>query len=115
MDEEGVLLAVDHNTGGRGLGIAVRDLNGLAFAKELPPLVRGSVVPAPEEFLRTLVEAEIASRDESNVRTGMRQAAFPVARRLEEFDVAASSIPWGLSVGHQRDRNMAIDSMMAIP
>jgi hypothetical protein len=37
----------------------------------------------PEEFLRTLVEAEIASRDESNVRTRMRQAAFPIAKRLE--------------------------------
>jgi len=36
----------------------------------------------PEEFLRTLVEAEIASRDESNVRTRMKQAAFPVAKRL---------------------------------
>src|SRR3954469_9895426 len=47
----------------------------------------------PEDFLRTLVEAEIASRDESNVRTRMRQAAFSVAKRLEEFDVAASSIP----------------------
>lgn len=47
----------------------------------------------PEEFLRTLVEAEIAARDESNVRTRLRQAAFPVAKRLEEFDVAASSIP----------------------
>src|SRR3954451_4408679 len=47
----------------------------------------------PEEFLRTLIEAEIASRDESNVRTRMRQAAFPVAKRLEDFDVAASSIP----------------------
>ena len=32
----------------------------------------------PEEFLRTLVEAEIAARDASNVRTRMRQAAFPV-------------------------------------
>lgn len=47
----------------------------------------------PEEFLRTLVEAEIASRDESNVRTRMRQAAFPVTKRLEHFDVTASSIP----------------------
>src|SRR5215213_3612634 len=47
----------------------------------------------PEELLRTLVEAEIAARDESNVRTRMRQAAFPVAKRLEEFDVATSSIP----------------------
>ena len=47
----------------------------------------------PEEFLRTLVEAEITARDESNARTRMRSAAFPVVKRLEEFDVAASSIP----------------------
>ena len=47
----------------------------------------------PEEFLRTLVEAEIAARDASNVRTRMRQAAFPVTKTLAEFDVAASSIP----------------------
>lgn len=47
----------------------------------------------PEEFLRTLIEAEIAARDESNVRTRMRQASFPVVKRLEEFDVTASSIP----------------------
>jgi len=47
----------------------------------------------PEEFLRTLVEAEIASREASNARTRMRQAAFPVTKTLEEFDIAASSIP----------------------
>jgi DNA replication protein DnaC len=47
----------------------------------------------PEEFLRTLVEAEITARDASNARTRLRQAAFPVAKTLEEFDVAASSIP----------------------
>jgi DNA replication protein DnaC len=47
----------------------------------------------PEEFLRTLVQAEIAARDESNARTRRRQAAFPVTKTLEEFDVAASSIP----------------------
>ena len=47
----------------------------------------------PEEFLRTLIEAEIAARDASNARTRMRQAAFPVTKTLEEFDVAASSIP----------------------
>jgi DNA replication protein DnaC len=47
----------------------------------------------PEEFLRTLVEAEICARDESNARTRMRSAAFPVVKTLEEFDVAASSIP----------------------
>lgn len=48
---------------------------------------------APEEFLRTLVEAEITARDESNARTRMRSASFPVAKTLEEFDVTASSIP----------------------
>jgi DNA replication protein DnaC len=47
----------------------------------------------PEEFLRTLIEAEITARDESNARTRMRQAAFPVTKTLGEFDVAASSIP----------------------
>ena len=47
----------------------------------------------PEEFLRTHVEAEIAARDASNARTRMRQASFPVTKTLEEFDVAASSIP----------------------
>jgi DNA replication protein DnaC len=49
----------------------------------------------PEEFLRTLVEAEITARDESNARTRMRQASFPVAKRLDDFDVTASSIPNG--------------------
>src|SRR5258708_5559331 len=47
----------------------------------------------PEEFLRTLVEAEITARDESNAPTRMRQAAFPVVKRLEEFDVGSSSVP----------------------
>jgi DNA replication protein DnaC len=48
---------------------------------------------SPEQFLRTLVEAEIASRDESNTRTRMRTAAFPVAKTLDEFDLAVSSVP----------------------
>jgi DNA replication protein DnaC len=47
----------------------------------------------PEEFLRTLVEAEIAARDESNARTRRRQACFPVSKTLEEFDLTASPIP----------------------
>jgi len=48
---------------------------------------------SPEEFLRTLVEAEIAARDASNARTRRRQAMFPVTKTLDEFDLAASSIP----------------------
>jgi DNA replication protein DnaC len=47
----------------------------------------------PEEFLRTLIEAEITARDASNARTRLRQATFPVTKTLTEFDVAASSIP----------------------
>jgi DNA replication protein DnaC len=48
---------------------------------------------APEELLRTLVEAEICARDASNARHRLKAAAFPVAKTLQEFDVAASSIP----------------------
>jgi DNA replication protein DnaC len=48
---------------------------------------------SPEEFLRTLLDAELASRDESNTRTRMKAAAFPVVKTIEEFDVSASSIP----------------------
>jgi DNA replication protein DnaC len=48
---------------------------------------------APEELLRTLVEVEICARDASNARHRLKAAAFPVAKTLEEFDVAASSIP----------------------
>jgi DNA replication protein DnaC len=48
---------------------------------------------SPEELLRTLVEAEIAARDESNTRTRMRTAAFPLTKTLDEFDVGVSSVP----------------------
>src|ERR1700754_2695250 len=47
----------------------------------------------PEEFLRTLIDAEITARDASNTRTRMKTAAFPVIKTIEEFDVKASSIP----------------------
>ena len=48
---------------------------------------------APEELLRTLVEAEISARDASNARTRLRNAAFPVAKTLGEFDLGVSSVP----------------------
>jgi DNA replication protein DnaC len=44
---------------------------------------------APEELLRTLIEAEIASREASNARTRMRNAAFPVVKTLDELDRSA--------------------------
>ena len=46
----------------------------------------------PEEFLRTLIEAEITSRDASNARARLKVAAFPVTKTLDEFDVTASSV-----------------------
>src|SRR3954453_6670658 len=64
--------------------------------RRLAPLVLGNPKTQrwkPEEFLRTLVEAEIAARDASNTRTRLRAASFPVTKTLEEFDVPASSIP----------------------
>jgi DNA replication protein DnaC len=48
---------------------------------------------APEEVLRTLVEAEIAARDEANQRNRLRLAGFPVAKTLEQFERAHSAIP----------------------
>lgn len=48
---------------------------------------------APEELLRTLVEAEIAARDASNTKNRMKAAAFPVSKTLDEFDLSASSVP----------------------
>ena len=47
----------------------------------------------PEEVLRTLVETELAARDASNVVNRLKAAGFPVAKTLDSFDVAASSIP----------------------
>jgi len=38
---------------------------------------------APEELLRTLVEAEITARDASNARTRLKTAAFPVVKTLD--------------------------------
>jgi DNA replication protein DnaC len=48
---------------------------------------------APEELLRTLIEAEITARDASNAATRMKTAAFPVIKTLEELDRSACSIP----------------------
>lgn len=47
----------------------------------------------PEEVLRVLVDAEIASRDESNCRNRMTAARFPITKTLDEFHLSESSIP----------------------
>ena len=48
---------------------------------------------APEDLLRTLVEAEITARDNANQIARLKAAGFPVAKSLDEFKVAASSVP----------------------
>jgi len=48
---------------------------------------------APEELLRTLVEAEIAARESANQRLRHKAAGFPVTKTLQEFKVQASSVP----------------------
>ncbi|MGH3909388.1 MAG: IS21-like element helper ATPase IstB, partial [Pseudonocardiaceae bacterium] len=68
----------------------------LAAMRQLAPelLVTAKIQRwAPEELLRTLIEAEIAARDASNARARLKSAAFPVTMTLDEFDLAASSIP----------------------
>jgi len=47
----------------------------------------------PEEFLRTLVEAEIAARDTANQTARLKAAAFPAVKSLDSFKVAHSSVP----------------------
>jgi DNA replication protein DnaC len=81
-------LAADLNAGLRRLKLA-------AIRRLAPELLVTAKTQRwnPEEFLRTLIDAEITARDESNARTRLKQATFPVTKRLEEFDVAASSIP----------------------
>lgn len=44
----------------------------------------------PEEVLRTLIEAELAARDAAD---RLKAVTFPVLKTLDNFDVAASSIP----------------------
>jgi len=67
----------------------------LATMRQLAPeLLRTAKTQrwAPEELLRTLVEAEIAARDASNARTRLKSAAVPVTKTFDEFDLAVSSI-----------------------
>jgi DNA replication protein DnaC len=64
-------LAADLNAGLRRLKLA-------AVRRLAPELLITAKTQRwnPEEFLRTLIDAEITARDESNARTRMRQAAF---------------------------------------
>jgi DNA replication protein DnaC len=73
----------------------LRRLKLAAMRQLAPELLRTAKTQrwAPEELLRTLVEAEITARDASNARTRLKSAAFPVIKTLDEFDRSVSSIP----------------------
>jgi hypothetical protein len=77
------------------LDAALRRLRLSAIRHLAPELLVTSKTQrwSPEEFLRTLLEAEITSRDASNARARLKLADFPVTKTLEEFDVSQSSIP----------------------
>jgi hypothetical protein len=70
---------------------ALRRLRLAAIRKLAPELLVVAKTKrwSPEDFLRTLVEAEIAARDELNARGRLKAAAFPVRKTLEQFDVSA--------------------------
>jgi len=74
---------------------ALRRLRLAAIRKLAPELLVVAKTKrwSPEDFLRTLVEAEIAARDELNARGRLKAAAFPVRKTLEQFDISASSAP----------------------
>jgi DNA replication protein DnaC len=78
-----------------GLAAGLRRLKLAAMRQLAPELLVTAKTQrwAPEDLLRTLIEAELAARDASNARTRMKLAAFPVTKTLEEFDRSASSVP----------------------
>jgi DNA replication protein DnaC len=68
----------------------------LAAMRQLAPellLIAKTQRWTPEELLRTLVQAEISARDASNARARLKNAAFPVTKTLEEFDLGVSTVP----------------------
>ena len=77
------------------LDAALRRLRLRAMRELAPELLVTSKTQrwSPEEFLRTMLEAEIASRDASNATARLKLADFPVTKTLDEFDVSASSVP----------------------
>lgn len=77
------------------LEAALRRLKLAAVRRLAPEVLQTAKVQRwpPDELLRTLLEAELASRDASNARARLRTAGFPVTKRLDDFAVAASSVP----------------------
>jgi DNA replication protein DnaC len=77
------------------LEAALRRLKLAAVRRMAPEVLQAAKVQRwpPDELLRTLLDAELASRDASNARARLRAAGFPVTKTLDGFEVAASSVP----------------------
>jgi DNA replication protein DnaC len=77
------------------LAAGLRRLKLAAMRQLAPELLITAKIQrwAPEELLRTLIEAEITARDASNAAARMKNAAFPVIKTLDELDRSACSIP----------------------
>lgn len=77
------------------LELGLRRLKLRTMRSLAPEILQSAKVQrwAPDELLRTLVDAEIAARDRAGEAGRRRLAGFPVAKSLDEFKVAESSIP----------------------
>lgn len=77
------------------LEAALRRLKLSAVRRLAPEVMQAAKAQRwpPDELLRTLLDAELAARDASNARARLRAAGFPVTKRLEDFQVATSSVP----------------------
>ncbi len=77
------------------LTIALKRLKLRAFRELAPEVLQIAKTQrwAPEEVLHTLIEAEIAARDESNLANRLRVAQFPVVKSFDDFKLAQSSVP----------------------
>lgn len=77
------------------LELGLRRLKLRAMRSLAPEVLQTAKVQrwAPDELLRTLVDAEISARDQASEANRRRAAGFPVAKSLEEFKVVESSVP----------------------
>jgi len=79
----------------RDLEAGLRRLRLAAIRREAPEVLLTAKTQrwTPDELLRTLINLEITARDRANITNRLTAARFPVAKTLDEFNLAESSIP----------------------
>lgn len=85
----------DQPTLGADLEAGLRRLRMGTIRRQAPEILLTAKTQrwTPEETLRVLVEMEVTARDESNMRSRMKAARFPIEKTLDEFHLDESSIP----------------------